>query len=139
MPVRGWLLLLCILLTVWNPAALALVAASRLESAGTASTLALIVLGVRLAVTSVGLAAGLALWHKRAGAVTLARASLMLSGLEVVARLSTRLGLSAAPPGTRLPLALASIAYYGAWYLYLEKSRRVRATYGLESRPSRPR
>src|SRR5579864_5256299 len=104
MPVRGWLLLLCILLTVWNPAALALVAASRLEGAGTASTLALILLGVRLAVTSIGVAAGLALWHRRPGAVPLAKASLMLSSLDVVARLSTRLGLSDAPPGTRLPL-----------------------------------
>jgi NADH:ubiquinone oxidoreductase subunit K len=135
MPVRGWLLLLCILLTVWNPAALALVAASRVESAGTTSAIALMMLAVRLVVTSVGVAAGLALWRKRAGAVTLAKASLMLSGLEVVGRLSTRLGLSEAPPGTRLPLALALMAYNGAWYLYLEKSRRVRATYGLESRP----
>jgi hypothetical protein len=138
MPVRGWLLLLCILLTVWNPATLALVAASRVEGPGTTSHLALTLLAVRLVVTSVGVAAGLALWHKRAGAVTLAKASLMLSALEVVGRLSARPGSSDAPPGTRLPLALALIVYNGAWYLYLEKSRRVRATYGLESRPERP-
>jgi hypothetical protein len=135
MPVRGGLLLLCILLTVWNPAALAWIAASRVESAGPASTLALILLGIRLVVTSIGVAAGLALWHKRAGAVAFAKASLVLSALEAVGRLSTRVGLSDAPPGTRLPLALAVIAYNGAWYLYLEKSRRVRTTYGLESRP----
>jgi hypothetical protein len=133
MPVRGWLLLLCILLTVWNPAALALVAASRVET-GTASTLALMLLAVRLVVTGVGVAAGFALWHKRAGAVTLAKASLLLSALEGAGRLSTRLGLSDAPPGTRLPLALALVVYTAAWYLYLEKSRRVRATYSLESR-----
>jgi hypothetical protein len=135
MPVRGWLLFLCILLTVWNPAALAWLAASRVEGAGLASALAVVVLGIRLVVTSIGVAAGLALWHKRAGAVALAKASLVLSALEAVGRLSTRLGLSDAPPGTRLQLALAVIAYNGAWYFYLEKSRRVRATYGLESRP----
>jgi hypothetical protein len=84
-------------------------------------------------VTSIGVAAGMALWHKRAGAVRLTKASLMLAAVEAVGRLSTRVGLSEAPPGTRLPLALALIVYNAAWYLYLKKSRRVRATYGLES------
>jgi hypothetical protein len=133
MPVRGWLLLLCILLTVWNPARLAIVAASRVGSAAAITTLGLMVLGFRLVVTSVGVAAGMALWHKRAGAIRFAKVSLMLSAIEAVARLSTRVGLSEAPPGTRLPLALALIFYNAAWYLYLEKSRRVKATYGLES------
>ena len=134
MPVRGWLLLLCILLTVWNPATLAFVAAARVENAGATTTFALTLLGIRVVVTGVGVAAGMALWHKRPGAVELAKASLVLSALEVVGRLSIRAGLSEAPPGMRLPLALALVVYNGAWYLYLEKSRRVRATYGLESR-----
>ena len=132
MPVRGWLLLLCILLTAWNPATLAVVVASRVGTPAGMATLALVLLGVRLVVTSIGVAAGLALWHKRPGAVPFAKVSLMLSGVEAVGRLSTRVGLSEAPPGTRLPLALAVILYNAAWYVYLEKSRRVRATYGLE-------
>ncbi len=136
MPVRGWLLLLCILLAIWNPASLAVVAAGRVWSAAPPSTLALVLLAVRLFVTGIGVAAGMALWHKRAGAVRLAKASLVLSAIEVVGRLSTRAGLSEAPPGTRLPLAVALILFNAAWYLYLEKSRRVRATYGLESRPN---
>ena len=135
--IRGWLLLLCILLTIWNPATLAVLAAARVGNAGTITAFALIVLGIRLMVTSVGVAAGMALWRRRAGAVRLAKASLVLSAIEAVARLSTRVGLSEAPPGTRLPLALALIIYDAAWYLYLEKSRRVRATYGLESAPER--
>jgi hypothetical protein len=133
MPVRGWLLLLCILLTIWNPATLAFVAAGRVENAST-TTFALTLLGIRVVVTGVGVAAGIALWHKRAVAVDLAKASLVLSALEVVGRLSSRAGLSEAPPGVRLPLALALVVHNGAWYLYLENSRRVRATYGLESR-----
>lgn len=135
MPVRGWLLLLCILLAIWNPAALAVVAAGRVGGGVPPSTLVLALLGVRLVVTSVGVAAGMALWNKRTGAVPLAKASLVLSALEAIGRLSTRAGLSEAPPGTRLPLAIALILFNGAWYLYLEKSRRVRATYGLESPP----
>lgn len=97
------------------------------------SSVALALLAGRLVVTGIGVAAGMALWYKRAGAVRLAKASLALSGIEAVGRLSTRAGLSEAPPGTRLPLAIALILFNAAWYLYLDKSRRVRATYGLES------
>ena len=133
MPVRGWLLLLCAVLAVVNPASLAVVAASRVSSSVAPSTLALTLLALRLFVTSVGVAAGLALWHKRAGAVQLAKASLVLSAIEAAGRLSTRVGLSETPPGLRLPVALAVIVFNGACYFYLEKSRRVRATYVLES------
>ena len=133
MPIRGWLLLLCILLTIWNPAALAVVAASRVAGTGI-TTFAFTLLAIRLVVTSVGVAAGMALWHRRPGAVALAKAALILAAIEAIGRLATRAGLSEAPPGTRLPLALAAIFYNGAWYMYLEKSRRVRATFGLESR-----
>jgi hypothetical protein len=93
------------------------------------STLELTLLGVRLLVTSIGVAAGMALWHKRAGAVQLAKAYLVISSIETVGRLSTRAGLSEAPPGTRLPLAIAVILFNAGWYFYLEKSRRVQATF----------
>jgi hypothetical protein len=112
-PVRGWLLALCILLAFWNPATLAVVAASHVASVTPPPALTLVLLGVRLVVTGIGVAAGMALWHRRIGAVKLAKASLVLSALEVVCRLATRDGLSAAPPGTRLPLAIALILFNG--------------------------
>jgi hypothetical protein len=133
MPVRGWLLLLCVVLAVVNPTSLAMVAALRIGGSVPPSTLELGLLAARLVVTGVGVAGGMALWHKRAGAVRLAKASLVLSAIEAAGRLSTRIGFSEAPPGTRLPMALAVIVFNAAWYLYLEKSRRVRATYRLES------
>jgi hypothetical protein len=136
MPVRGWLLLLCLLLAIWNPATLAVTAAGRIGTAVPPSTLVLVLLAVRLVVTGIGVAAGMALWHKRVGAVRLAKMSLVLSAVEIVGRLSTRDGLSEAPPGTRLPLAIALIVFNAAWYMYLEKSRRVRVTYGLEFHPN---
>jgi hypothetical protein len=90
-------------------------------------------LAARFIITGVGVAAGIALWMQRPGAVSLAKLSLMLFGIEAVARLSSRADLGSAPPGTRLPLALFVILHNGAWYLYLQISGRVRAAYGLES------
>jgi hypothetical protein len=69
--------------------------------------------------------------------VWLAKLSLMLFGVEAVLRLSTRVDLGSAPPGTRLPLALVIILHNAAWYLYLQISRRVHAAYGLESQSRR--
>ena len=128
-----WILPLIFILTIWNPAMLALQASSVVWSIGARSTLSLAFLIARLVITSVGIAAGLALWMRHAGAVPLAKLSLMLFGIEAVARLSTRVDLGSAPPGTRLPLALFIILHNAAWYLYLQRSHRVRAAYGLES------
>jgi len=112
---------------------LALQASSMMWNIGARSTLSLAFLAARLAITSVGIAAGLALWMRHAGAVPLAKLSLMLFGIEAAVRLSTRVDLGSAPPGTRLPLALFIILHNAAWYLYLQLSRRVRDAYGLES------
>ena len=75
----------------------------------------------------------MALWLRRPGALWLAKLSLALFGLEAVVRLSSRVDLGSAPPGTRLPLAIFVVVHNAAWYLYLQISRRVRAAYGLES------
>ena len=73
---------------------------------------------------------------RRPWAVTLAKAALSLFCVEGVARLSTRVDLTEAPPGTRLPRAILLLAHNAAWFLYLQKSRRVRTVYGLESPPN---
>jgi hypothetical protein len=133
--VSGWVYLLCFILTVWNPASLAFRLSASLLNLSSQSALSLLFLAVRLIITSVGVAAGLSLLLRRPWAVHLAKLVLMLFAAEGTIRLSTRVGLSEAPPGTRLPLALALIAHNAAWYWYLEKSRRVRATFDLESHP----
>ena len=128
-----WVLPLIFILTIWNPATLALQAASSVWNIGARSTLSLVFLVVRLFITSVGVAAGMALWLRRPGAVSLAKLTLMLFAIEAVVRLASRVDLGSAPPGTRLPLAIFIILHNGAWYLYLQISGRVRAAYGLES------
>jgi hypothetical protein len=129
----GWLFLLCLILTVWNPATLALRLAASVSNLASQSTWSLLFVAARLVITSIGVAAGLALLMRRPWAVQLTKLALMLFGIETVVRLSTRVDLSEAPPGTRLPLAIVLIVHNAAWYLYLQKSRRVRALYGLES------
>jgi len=97
--------------------------------------LSLAFLVARIAITSLGVAAGIALWQLRPGAVRLARLALALFTLEAFIRLASPIDLSAAPPGTRLPRALLLAAHNGAWLLYLQFSRRVRHAYALESQP----
>ena len=126
-------LLLIFVLTVWNPASLALHASSIVWSIDTRSTLSLAFLLARLVITSIGIAAGIALWLRRPGAPSLAKTALVLFALEAVLRLSSRTDIRSAPPGTRLPLALFIIVHNAGWYLYLQLSDRVRAVYGLES------
>jgi hypothetical protein len=126
------------ILAIWNPASLALQASSAVWNIGSRSTLSIVFLAARLIITSVGVAAGLALWLRRPGALSLAKLSLMLFGLEAVARLSSRVDLGSAPPGTRLPLAVFVILHNAGWYLYLHLSRRVRAFYDLESQSRTP-
>ena len=127
------ILFLIFILTIWNPANLALQAASTLASIETRSTVSIVFLVVRLLITSVGVAAGIALSLRRPGAVWLTKLALALFAIEAIARLSTRVDLGSAPPGTRLPLAIFVIAHNAAWFAYLRLSRRVEAAYGLES------
>jgi hypothetical protein len=134
--VGGWLLVLCFILLVWNPAGLALRLAATVPNLSSQTTASLVFFAGRLVITSVGVAAGIALLLLRPWAVQVAKLALVLFAVEAALRLSTRVGLSEAPPGTRLPLAVFIVAHNAAWYLYLHKSRRVRAVYGLESQPN---
>ena len=127
------ILYLIFILTIWNPANLALQASSTVADIATRSTISIAFLICRLAITSVGIAAGIALWLRRPGGVQLAKLALALFAVEAAARLSTRVDIGSAPPGTRLPLAIFVVLHNTGWFAYLLISRRVRAVYGLES------
>jgi hypothetical protein len=130
-------LLLIVILTIWNPASLALHAASVVGQIESRSILSLISLGVRIVITGVGVAAGIALWLRRPGALALAKLALALFGLEAAVRFSSGIDLGSTPPGARLPLAIFIILHNAAWFLYLQRSRRVQASYRLESQSPR--
>jgi hypothetical protein len=88
------------------------------------------ILIVRLLVVAVGIAAGRALQSLRPAAVTFAKTALLLSAATDVFVYTTPYFPSNRPPGDTPLYVLASLAYHGLWLAYLQRSRRVRATFG---------
>ena len=127
--VGGWLLVLCLLLLVWQPVSIALVASSALDALAIRGLPMALILVMRLAVAAVGIAAGLALVKRRPGAVILARAALVLSAVADLIVYTTPYFPNNRPPGTTPFYIAASIAYSAVWIAYLSRSTRVRETY----------
>jgi hypothetical protein len=129
--VGGWLLVLCLLLLIWQPISLGLVASSVLDSLASGGLPAVLILLTRLLVTGFGIGAGLALLGRRPGAVTLAKVSLALSAATDVLVYTTPFFPSNRAPG-ETPLYLAvSLTYSTVWMVYLFRSRRVRETFSI--------
>jgi hypothetical protein len=127
--VRGWLLLLSRLLIVWQPLNLAVAAMGALDAIAVRGAAVVAVLVVRLIVTAVGVAAGIALSNRQAGAVTLAKVALILSAAADLFVYSTPYFPNNRMPGDTIYYVAASMAYHSAWLMYLVRSRRVRNTY----------
>lgn len=127
--VGGWLGLLCRVLILWQPLSLGLIASSALNSLSVRGLpLALVLVG-RLAVAAFGVAAGLALWRQRSGAVALARASLLLSAAADVFVYATPYVPNNRPPGDTTLILAGSLLWYGVWLMYLWRSKRVHNTF----------
>ena len=127
--VGGWLLVLCLLLVVWQPISFGLLASSLLDRLATRGLPLALALITRILVTAFGIAAGLALFNLRPGAVTMAKLSLALTAATDLVIYTTPLFPSNRPPGDT-PLYIAgSFAYATAWMLYLVHSKRVHNTF----------
>jgi hypothetical protein len=127
--VGGWLLLLCRLLVVLHPLSLAVTASSAMNALFSRGAPVALILLLRLAVVGFGMAAGRALQTVQPGAVTLAQAALLASAATDVFVYTTPYFPSNRLPGDTAYYVAASLAYHGAWMLYLFRSRRVRNTY----------
>jgi hypothetical protein len=128
--VGGWLLVLCRLLIVGHPLSLAVTASAALGSVAVRGAAVPIILIVRLLVVAVGIAAGRALQSLRPEAVMLAKTALLLSAATDVFVYTTPYFPNNRQPGDTTLYLLASLAYHGIWLAYLQRSRRVRATFG---------
>jgi Ca2+/H+ antiporter len=127
--VGGWLLLLCRLLVVFHPLSLAVTASGALGALSVRGTAVASILIFRLVVVGFGMAAGRALQHVQPGAVTLAKAALLASAATDVFVYTTPYFPNNRVPGDTPLYVAATLAYHGAWLLYLARSERVRATY----------
>ena len=127
--VGGWLLLLCRLLVVFHPLALAVTASNALGALPARGTAVGLILILRLIVVGFGMAAGRALQQVQPGAVTLARAALVASAATDVFVYTTPFFPNNRPPGDTPLYVAATLAYHSAWLAYLYRSRRVRAIY----------
>jgi hypothetical protein len=127
--IGGWLLLLIVLLLVWGPVSLGLVASNALAALQVRGTPLGILLAARVLVTAFGIAAGIALAARGGPAVPMANAALVLSALmDLVVYLTPYFPSNRMPGDTPIYVA-ASLAYHGAWLGYLFRSVRVRTTY----------
>jgi hypothetical protein len=125
----AWLWLLCLLLLVGHPIDVALVASRAVQALPTRGAPLGILLVVRLIVTGLGIAAGIALLKRRAGAVSLARWSLVASAVTDLVVYATPFFPSSRIPGDTPLYAAATTAYYAAWWLYLARSKRVKQAF----------
>jgi hypothetical protein len=129
MRVRGWLLILCGLLLAWQPINLALTMSGLVDELSRRGAGLGMILLARLLGAGLGIAAGLALFQLKPGAVSIAKASLVFSaGVDVVVY-ATPYSPNNRPPGDATIILIASLIYYGIWFAYLMRSKRVRETY----------
>ncbi len=127
--IGGWLLVLCVLLLVWQPISLGLVAANALEALPIRGAPLAVLLLLRLLAAAVGIAAGLALLGRRPAAVALAEASLVFAALVDVVVYTTPYFPNNRPPGDTPLYVASSLAYNAGWLAYLVRSRRVADTF----------
>ena len=127
--VGGPLLLLCRLLVVFHPLALAVTASGALSALSVRGGAVAVILILRLMVVGFGMAAGRALQQVQPGAVTLAKAAVLASAATDLFVYTTPYFPNNRLPGDTVYYVVASLAYHGAWLGYLARSRRVRATF----------
>ena len=127
--VGGWLLVLCLLLLIWQPVSLGLLASGSMRRLATRGLPFGLALAARLLVTAFGVAAGLALLNRRPGAVRLAMFSLGLTGAIDVSVYATTFFPGNRAPGEAPIYVAVSVAYALIWMTYLARSKRVRETY----------
>ena len=140
--VGGWLLLLCLGLTIFSP----LLTLFNLVSTYTQTeslysqypglqTIFLIDLGLSCLLMFLSIRAGIALWSIKPGAVQTAKYYLLiLLGYSFIAAfLPFMAGLPSSANDAMIPEVVKgcvrSLLYFGIWYTYLNVSKRVNATY----------
>ena len=122
-------LVLAALLVVWQPLSLATTMSGLVDELSVRGAGLGFILLVRLLAAGLGIAAGLALFQVKPGAVSIAKASLIVSAAVDVLVYVTPWSPNNRPPGDATIILIASLIYYAAWFAYLVRSKRVRERY----------
>jgi hypothetical protein len=128
--IGGWLQIFIRILLIWDPLRLAYIVSTALAALNVRGPSLAYLLVARLLVTAFGITAGLALTNRRPAALPLARLSVTISAaMDLFVYLTPYMPNNRMPGDTPFYMA-ASLAFWGAWLLYLFRSRRVLNTYG---------
>ena len=139
--VGGWLLLLCVGMTILGPLLnLAAISSEIAESNKISAfipeieTAVKIEVGVMLVITALGFYAGISLWTKRPNAVLKAKIYLILLPFATILALYSI--YMVLPPMVQQPFirestfpVIRTVIYSIVWFLYLSNSQRVAETY----------
>jgi len=128
-PIRGWLLVLCGCLGVWQPLHVAGAAASALQAIPNRGWPLVLLLLVRLLATALGVSAAVALVGHHGGAVRLAHLALFLWMAVELFVYGTSIFPNNRMPGDTPLYVAATLIYSIVWSVYLWRSARVRHTY----------
>jgi hypothetical protein len=120
---------LAALLLIWQPFSLATAMSGLVDELAIRGAGLGFILLARLLAAGLGIAAGLSLFQTNPGAVSIAKASLVVSASVDVLVYATPYSPNNRPPGDATIILIASLLYYVAWFAYLSRSKRVRATY----------
>jgi len=125
--VTGWLRVLAMLLTVWEPVSFAAAAAGSFNAIAVRGVPVVLVLILRLCATAACVAAGRALLDRRPSAPSLARIALAVSLAAKVFAAVTPFFPSNRLPGETTVYVVGTVTYYGVWLAYLMVSKHVAA------------
>jgi Protein of unknown function (DUF2569) len=126
---RGWLLLLCAFLFVWEPLRFAGDLTGSLGTIGMRGAPVVIELVAHGAIAAISVAAAWGLWIRNPRSPTLASMAMAASAAATIQSLNWSRLPANALPGERLPLSILAVAHAAGWIAYLRRSRRVRAAY----------
>jgi hypothetical protein len=126
---RGWLLLLCVFLFVWEPLRFAGELTGSVGTLEMRGTLGVAELAAHAAIAAIAVAAAWGLWIRNPQSPLWASIAVAASAAATIQSMYWSRLPGNAVPGERLPLSIAAIAHAAGWIAYLRKSRRVRTVY----------
>jgi hypothetical protein len=116
---RGWLLLLCAVLFLWQPLDFSAEVASALPTIGMRGAAGVVELAIHGLIAAASVAAGWALWNGNPAGPPLAAMVLLAAAAAGVQSLYWTALPRNTFPSDRLPLATVIVAHSAAWLVYL--------------------